>query len=446
MNAVPTSPAAVPSRGRVVAWGLWDWGSSAFNTIVLTFVFSVYLTDSVAANLPAGSLSPNTWLTWSSATAGLLIALMAPVIGQSADRAGHRLRSTGVWTAAVVVAMLLMFFVRDDYHYLWLGLLLLGLASIFFELAQVSYFALLSQVSTPANVGRVSGFGWSLGYFGGILLLLLSYVGFIAGEGGAFGVSTEGGLNIRVVVLVAAVWFAVFALPMFLTLPEIRPTGRRTRLGVVGSYRALLGNLRELLREQPHTVYFLGASALFRDGLNAIFVFGGVIAVTVYGMDPGTVLVFGVVINVVSAAGALAGGWLDDRIGPKAVVVGSLTSLVVVGTILLFVSGTTMFWIFGLILGLFVGPAQASSRSYLSRLCPEGQEGQMFGLYATTGRAVSFISPALIGLFTFLGGERLGLLGIILVLVAGLAAVLPVHKPQDAPSAAATRDAPSSGA
>ena len=116
-------------------------------------------------------------------------------------------------------------------------------------------------------------------------------------------------------------------------------------------------------------MYFLGASALFRDGLNAIFAFGGVIAVTVYGMDAGTVLVFGVVINVVSAAGALAGGWLDDRIGPKAVVVGSLTSLVMVGFILLFASGTTMFWIFGLILGLFVGPAQASSRSYLSRLC-----------------------------------------------------------------------------
>ncbi|TCK23053.1 MFS transporter [Pseudonocardia endophytica] len=430
MNAVPAAAAAAPSRGRVWAWGMWDWGSSAFNTIVLTFVFSVYLTDSVGKNLPEGSLSPNAWLSWSTAAAGLLIALMAPVIGQSADRAGHRLRSTGVWTAAVVVAMLLMFFVRnDDYHYLWLGLLLLGLASIFFELAQVSYFALLSQVSTPENVGRVSGFGWALGYFGGIILLAVSYFGFIADDGGLLGVSTEGGLNIRIVVLVAAVWFTVFALPMFLTLPEIRPTGERTRLGVVGSYRALLANLRALLRDQPHTVYFLGASALFRDGLNAIFAFGGVIAVTVYGMDPGTVLIFGVVINVVSALGALAGGRLDDRIGPKAVVVGSLAGLVVVGLILLFVSGTTLFWVFGLILGLFVGPAQASSRSYLSRLCPEGQEGQLFGLYATTGRAVSFISPALIGLFTVIGGDRLGLLGIILVLVAGLAAVLPVRKP-----------------
>ncbi len=432
MTATPAAPAAVPSRGHVLAWGLWDWGSSAFTTIVLTFVFSVYLTDSVGKDLPPGSLSPNTWLTWSSAAAGLLIALMAPVIGQSADRAGRRLRSTGVWTVAVIVAILLMYFVRSDYQYLWLGLLLLGLASIFFELAQVSYFALLSQVSTRANVGRVSGFGWALGYLGGIVLLLVAYVGFIAGEGGALGLSTDGGLNIRVVVLLSAVWFAVFALPMFLVLSETPPSGGATRLGVIGSYRALIANLRRLLRDSPHTVYFLGASALYRDGLNAIFAFGGVIAVTVYGMDPGTVLVFGVVINVVSAAGAFMGGWLDDRIGPKTVVVGSLTSLVVVGTILLFAYGTTMFWIFGLILGLFVGPAQASSRSYLSRLCPQGQEGQLFGLYATTGRAVSFISPALIGLFTVIGGERLGLLGIILVLLAGLVALLPVRKPERA--------------
>ena len=163
------------------------------------------------------------------------------------DRGGPPAALDGRLDGAVVVALLLMFFVRSDYHYLWLGLLLLGLASIFFELAQVSYFALLSQVSTPDNVGRISGFGWALGYFGGIVLLLVAYVGFIAGEGGALGVAPSGGLNIRTGRAPAAVWFAVFALPMFLTLPETAPTGERDRLGVVGSYRALMHNLRVLL-------------------------------------------------------------------------------------------------------------------------------------------------------------------------------------------------------
>ncbi|MBC3192035.1 MFS transporter [Pseudonocardia sp. C8] len=413
------------------AWALWDWGSSGFQHIALTFVFSVYLTDAVGAGLP-GPVSANSWLAWSTAAAGLLIALMAPVIGQSADRRGQRLRATGVWTALVVLCMVGMFWVRADWTHLWLGLLLLGLASIFAELSYVSYYALMAQVSTPATVGRVSGFGWALGYLGGIILLLGVYVGFLSGDGGLFGVPTADGLDVRISVLVAAAWFAVFAVPMFVALPETAPAvPDAPKLGVAGSYRKLVTDLVALYRASPHTVWFLGASALYRDGLNAIFAFGGVLAVTVYGLDPGQVLIFGVAINVVAALGALAGGRLDDRFGPKAVVVGSLAGLVVVGCVLLVVSGPVMFWVFGLVLGIFVGPAQASSRSYLLRVCPGGQEGQMFGLYATTGRAVSFLAPALIGLFTFaFGSDRAGTVGIVLVLLAGLVALLPVRAPE----------------
>ena len=421
------------------AWGLWDWGSSGFQHVALTFVFSVYLTDAVGVDLP-GDVSANSWLAWSTAAAGLLIAVMAPVIGQSADRKGRRLRATGVWTALVVLCMIGMFWVRDDWTYLWAGLLLLGLASIFIELAAVSYYALMAQVATPSTVGRVSGFGWALGYIGGIILLLGVYVAFLSGDGGLAGVSTADGFDVRIAVLVAAIWFAVFATPMFLVLPETAPPAPGApRLGVAGSYRKLRTDLRALYRASPHTVYFLGASALYRDGLNAIFAFGGVLAVTVYGLDPGQVLVFGAAINVVAALGALAGGRLDDRFGPKAVVLGSLVGLVVVGVVLLLVSGPTMFWVFGLVLGVFVGPAQASSRSYLLRVCPDGQEGQLFGLYATTGRAVSFLAPALIGLFTYLfGSDRAGTVGIVVVLVLGLVALLPVRSPERARAAVDT--------
>ena len=426
------------TRRRIVAWGLWDWGSSGFNVIVLTFVFSVYLTDSVGKELP-GPISANSWLGWAIGASGLVVALMAPVIGQSADRAGRRLRSTGLWTAACVLCLLAMIAVRADHHYLWLGLLLLGGASLFYELAVVSYNAILRQISTPETIGRVSGFGWSMGYFGGIVALLAAYVLLIANDGGLLGVSTEDGFNIRLVALLSGIWFAVFAIPLFRMVPEAPAALERPpRLGVAASYRKLFRDLRDLYRASPHTVYFLAASALYRDGLAAVFTFGGVLAVTVYGIAADDVLIFGVAANVVSAAGALAGGWLDDRRGPKIVVAGSLIGMIAVGVVLLFLSGPTAFWIFGLALCLFVGPAQSSSRTYLARLTPAGQEGQLFGLYATTGRAVSFIAPTLVGLFTYLfATDRAGMAGILLVLALGVLALWKVRAPAPALAPAA---------
>ena len=425
--------AEVSSRGRVFAWGLWDWGSSAYNAVILTFVFSVYLTDAVGRGLP-GPIDAGAWLGYAIGGAGLLIALAAPVLGQRSDAAGRRKFATGVWTGCTVATMAALFAVREDWRWLWLGLVLLALGSIFYELASVSYNAMLVQVSTPATMGRISGFGWSMGYFGGIVQLLGVYLLLIAGEGGALGVSTADGLNIRVVALVAAAWFAVFAIPLLVVVPELPPTDPdAARLGVAGSYRKLVHDLRDLYRASPHTVYFLGASALFRDGLAAVFTFGAVLAVTVYGIDKGDVLIFWVAANVVSAAGALTGGALEDRIGPKAVIMISLVGLLAAGVVLLFVSGPTMFWIFGLFLTLFVGPAQSSSRTFLARLAPPGREGQLFGLYATTGRAVSFLAPTLFGVaITVFGAQRAGIAGILVVLAAGLVALAPVRAPRNA--------------
>ena len=425
--------ADVSSRGQVFAWGLWDWGSSAYNAVILTFVFSVYLTDAVGRGLP-GPIDAGAWLGYAIGGAGLLIALAAPVLGQRSDAAGRRKFATGVWTACTVATMAALFAVREDWRWLWLGLVLLALGSIFYELASVSYNAMLVQVSTPATMGRISGFGWSMGYFGGIVQLLGVYLLLIAGEGGALGVSTADGLNIRVVALVAAAWFAVFAIPLLVVVPELPPADPdAARLGVAGSYRKLVHDLRDLYRASPHTVYFLGASALFRDGLAAVFTFGAVLAVTVYGIGKGDVLIFGVAANVVSAAGALTGGALEDRIGPKAVIMISLVGLLAAGVVLLFVSGPTMFWIFGLFLTLFVGPAQSSSRTFLARLAPPGREGQLFGLYATTGRAVSFLAPTLFGVaITVFGAQRAGIAGILVVLAAGLVALAPVRAPRNA--------------
>lgn len=435
MSTAVDGGGGVATRSQVFAWGLWDWGSAAFNAVIVTFVFSVYLTDAVGDDLP-GSVSASSWLGWSLGAAGLAIALLAPVTGQRADATGHRKRSLALLTTIVVGCMLAMYFVEDDHHFLWLGLLLLGVGSVVFELAQVPYFAMLRQVSRPDNIGRVSGFGWAMGYFGGIVLLLICYFGFIVGDGdtrGLFGVSTDGGVNIRAVVVLAAVWFAVFAVPVLFAVPELPPVPQAADgPGFFGSYRVLWNDLRALWTADRNTVGYLVASALFRDGLAGVFTFGAVLAVNVYGIASGDVLLFGVAANVVAALGALAAGRLDDRLGPKTVIVWSLSSMLATGALLMAVSGPVGFWILGLLLCLFVGPAQSASRTFMARLSPAGREGQMFGLYATTGRAVSFLSPTLFGLFAWMfSSDRAGIMGLLVVLAAGLAALLAVRPPID---------------
>lgn len=431
-------PSSRVPRGRVLAWAMWDWGSAAFNAVIVTFVFSVYLTDSVGADL-SEPFSAATWLSIAIALAGLVIALTAPIMGQRADRGGRRRRSLAIWTYLTIALTALMFLVDADAPnpWFWVGLVLLAVGSITFEFAEVSYFAMLRQVSTPATVGRVSGFGWAMGYFGGIFLLLAAFLGFISGDGderGLLGITVDGGLNVRMVCLVAAVWFAVFALPVLLKVPENRPRGEEdddnAGTGILESYRVLWSDLKALWQRDPRTVKFFIASAIFRDGLAGVFTFGAILAVTVYDLAAGDVLIFGVAANIVAALGAVAAGYLDDKLGPKTVIIGSLVSMLMTMTVLLFVDGTTMFWIFGLLMCLFVGPAQSASRSFLARLVPPESDGQMFGLYATTGRAVSFLAPSLFAVFTAVfATDRAGIAGIALVLLVGLLLLLPVRTP-----------------
>lgn len=429
-TSIPEVPGVVGVKRRVVlAWGLWDWGGSAYNAVITSFIFAPYVVNVVVGGTRPGGLSANTWLGISTSAAGVLIALTAPVTGQRADAGGHRRRNLAIWSALVVAVMAAMFTVKDEPSYVWIALLLLAAGAIFQEFAGVSYNAMLQQVSTPETVGRVSGFGWAMGYFGGIILLLICFYGFIQPEVGLFGVTSAGGLDIRAVALLSAVWMAVFAVPVLFAVPE-KPAGpARRRVSLVESYRLLFADVRGLYRTDRNSVWFLIASALYRDGLTTVFTFGAVLAVTVYGLTQNDVLKFGIAANLLAAIGALILGRIEDRIGPKRVIIISLIGLIICSTVLLFARGSTMFWIFGLLLTLWVGPAQSSSRSFLTRVSPPGREGEMFGLYATTGRAASFLAPGLLALFSGLFSDRIGIVGIVLVLLVGTVALSKVTSP-----------------
>ncbi|WP_295840220.1 MFS transporter [uncultured Microbacterium sp.] len=440
---------AVSNRRPVLAWALWDWGSAAFNAVVTTFVFSTYLSSTLfvdpAIVAAAGDDDTNPALVRALAEnasfvgvalmiAGIVVALVAPVLGQRSDGTGRRKLWLGINTGLVVLAMAAMVFVEGMPGYLVLGATLLAMGNVFFEFASVNYYAMLAQVSTRENIGRVSGFGWGMGYVGGIVLLLLLLGLFIQGfgdpaTGGLLAVTKEGGLNVRLAVLASAAWFAVFAIPVLLRVPEIPAQRRRVRVGFLGSYVVLWRTLRSLWRDSRQVLLFLVASAVFRDGLAGVFTFGAIIAAQVFGFSSTEVLYFAVVANVVAGLSTFVAGRFDDRFGPKNVIVVSLASLIVLGTTMLFVGTAQIgFWIVGLGLCAFVGPVQSASRSFLARVAPAGREGEIFGLYATTGRAVSFLAPGLFALFVGLTGDtRLGILGIVLILAAGLLLMLPVR-------------------
>jgi UMF1 family MFS transporter len=340
-----------------------------------------------------------------------------------------------------------MFLIREDPSYLWAGLVLLSATAACGDLAGVPYNAMLRQVSTPQTVGRVSGLGAAAGFTGSVVLLLLVYVGFISGTGpvrGLLRVPTHDGLNVRAAMLLTAAWFAALAVPLLLVARRLPDTGEAPRpTGLLGGYRKLWAEVSAEWRRDRNLVYFLGASALFRDGLAAIFGFGAVLGVNVYGLSQGDVLVFGVVASVVAAIGALTGGFVDLRIGSKRVIVGSLAALIAVSAAMMASSGPHAFWVCGLLLAVFVGPAMASSRALLLQLAKDGGEGVAFGLYTMTGRAVSFVAPWLFSLFVdAFGAVRAGLAGICLVLGAGLLAMLVVRVPARAPVVA---ESPSGG-
>ncbi len=253
------------ARSRIVAWALWDCGSTGLNAIVATFVFSVYLTSSVGVGI-SGSTTPASWLGRAGAMAGLTVALLAPLVGVWVESPHRRRVALSVLTGMAVALTCAMFFIHDRPGYLWAGLVLLGATAACGDLASVPYNAMLRQLSTPATAGRISGLGWASGYLGNVVLLMLIYVGFISGSGtgpdavrGLLRLPLHDGMYVRVAMLAAALWLAVLALPLLLVAHRLpAPTEAYQPATMLGGYRKLWNEISAEWRRDRNLVYFLG--------------------------------------------------------------------------------------------------------------------------------------------------------------------------------------------
>ena len=413
-NAFTIVASPFDDRKAIAAWCLYDWGNSAFTTLVVTFIYSVYFTQAMVPDENLGTLY------WSRAVgiSAVLIGILSPILGAAADKGGRRKQYLAATTIISVAATVVIAFVAPDTpNGVMIALTAFVIANVGFELGIVFYNAFLPAIASPERIGRISGLGWGVGYIGGLACLVVALVGFAQPDVPWFGLTKDNGFHVRATNLLVAVWFAVFALPLFFWVRETPIPGARVSLG--GVFRELGETFRNLRRFREVMLYLI-AHLVYNDGLVTIWAFGAVYAGGTFDMPLSEVIVFGIALNVVAGLGAYLFGFVDDRIGGKKTILITLVALSLATILAVWAPTKTWLWVAGLLVGIFGGPNQAASRSLMARFVPARHQTEFFGLYQLSGKVTSFLGPMLLGWATItFGSQRAGIATILLFFVAG---------------------------
>jgi len=409
----------------IAAWCLFEWAITPFSTIVVTFVISNYFAKALAADPTIGSAH---W-SFMIAVTGLVIATLSPPLGAIADRLGRAKRGIAIGAGVAALSAALLWYARPD-PALGTGVLVLcGVGIVAFELGLLFFNALLPAVAPPERIGRVSGWGWAMGYAGGLVCLGVALALLVQPDQPILGIGKEQAANIRACGPLVALWALAFGWPLFALVPDAARTGLPPRRAIREGFAELRATISSL-RALPQMARFLIASAIYRDGITTILAVGGLYAGGTFGMGFADLILFGIGLNVTAGVGATGFAWLDDWIGSKRTILLSLAGLIGFGAAIIAVRDKNLFFGLALALGLFVGPAQSASRSLVVRLSPPARIGQYFGLYALSGRAVTFVGPALFGWATAAThSQRTGLGVILALLVLGFLLLLRVEEP-----------------
>lgn len=419
MNGNPTTY----KRATVWAWSLYDFANSSFTTLVVTFIYAAYFTRGIAENEVSGTV------LWSRAIAAtaIVVALLSPYIGTIADRGGYRKRFLFLSTAICIGATVALFFPGSGQT--TAALFCFIVANIAFEMGNVFYNAFLPDIAPQEKIGRISGYGWGLGYAGGLLCLVVALVTLIYPEEPLFGFSKDNGSNIRASNLLVAAWFALFSIPMFVVVRERKTPLLPDDNGLFRStWRQFLSTFREI-RTYRQVFRLLLARLIYNDGLITVFAFGGIIAQNLFGFTFAEITVFGIALNLAAGLGAFLFGYLDDRLGGKKTILISLIGLSIATVIVIVSSGKLMLWIAGLVIGLLAGPNQSASRSLLGRFVPFNKENEFYGFFAFSGKATAFLGPLLLGtLIDLFDSQRAGIIAILLFFAVGALLLLRVDE------------------
>jgi UMF1 family MFS transporter len=409
-----TASPASTDRKPVIAFCLFDFANSAFTTIIITFVFATYFANGIAADPNTGGAQ---W-SFAMAAAGLVIAVLSPIFGAIADQSGRRKPWILVLSIICVAATAMLWYARPG-DVTW-TLTFVIIATIGFEMGLLFYNALLPTVATPANMGRISGWAWGVGYAGGLISLAVALFVLVQAEPAPFGLDKAEVEHVRATALLVAGWFAVFAIPLFLFVKEPEAPGIPAGLAVRQGFKQLALSLRNI-RNHGNVFRYLIAAMIYSDGVHTVFALGGVYAGVTFGMQTEEIIMLGISLNVTAGLGAFAFGWVDDRLGSKPTIVISLLALIVTSAVVMAAPDKNTFWIAALAMSTFFGPVQAASRTLMARLSPPSMRGEMFGLFALSGKVTAFAGPAVVGWVTLATGSyRLGMSTVLIFLIVGL--------------------------
>ena len=398
-------------KGRVFIWTLFDFANTSFSIIVVTFLYAVYFKKTVAGNESIGDL----YWSLSTSIAMAITAFISPILGAIADYSAGKKRFLLFFTMLCILGTASLYFIGPGQIF-W-GILLFVLANVGFEAGLVFYDAFLPEITAPKNYGRVSGYGFGMGYFGSLATLAIIYP-FIQAS------------MIKESFPVAALFFLIFALPIFFFLKEKRTKVEQRQPFFTIGFSRVWSTLTNL-KHYKNLAIFLVAFFFYIEGVNTIIFFSGNYASTTLGFSEMELLIFFIVVQTTAIAGSVLLGIIADKIGQKRTIVITLFMWLVTVTLAYFVYDKMGFYVVGLLAGAAMGSCQSTSRSLMSKLTPPDKKTEFFGFYSFFGKSSAVIGPLVFGLVSFLSGDqRLAIISIAFFFIVGLLILTKVKDPK----------------
>ncbi len=419
------------SKRTIFSWSMYDFANQPFTTLVVTFIYGTFFTKVIAENEIVGTML---WSRGITITA-IIVALLSPIMGAIADRGGYRKLYLIFWTWVSIIGALILWFPVEGQVVFALTAFIIG--NVGFEMGGVFCNAFLPEITTKKNIGRVSGYGWSFGYVGGLVALAIALLLFVNPDIPIFNLDKTAHEHIRATNIMVALWFAIFSIPTFLYVNQEKRPKQKIKPMIIESIIQVRNTFRNV-RQYKEMTKFLIARLIYNDGLITVFAFGGIYAAGTFGFSFQDILIFGIVLNVAAGLGAFMMGFLDDMIGGKSTIQISNVGLIIACIIAVsapdrdlfnitlpilgstLITGKSMFWLSGILIGIFSGPNQSASRSLMARFVPKDRENEFFGFFAFSGKATAFMGPFLLGVLTqIFESQRYGIAVVILFLIVG---------------------------